>query len=81
MQFVEHLRIWYAKFPMIAKASFILPEWPHVKSITNGLKLLRQIHVVRLLWEKEKYLSQIALPIIYWVIDKDINGKISGALV
>jgi len=65
---------------MNAKAVFVLPEWPHVKPITNGLKFLRQILVVRLLLGKEKYLSQISLPIIYWVIDKDISVKMSFTL-
>jgi hypothetical protein len=59
------------------KAVFVLPEWPHVKFITDDLKLLRQIPIFRLLLRKETYLSQVSLPISYWVIDKDIFVKMS----
>ena len=81
MQRVEHLRTCHAKSPMNAKALFVLPEWPYVKSIRDVLQLLRHIPIVRLLLGKEKYLSQISLPIIYWVIDTDNYVKMSSTPV
>jgi hypothetical protein len=83
VQCVEHSCICYAKSAMNTKAIYILPEWPQFISATADLKLLRQISTVRLLFEKETYLSLsfLAYSLRYWVIDKDICVKMSSTHV
>ena len=75
VQYVEHLCTCYIKSSMNTKPVYVLHEWPQLISATAGHKLLRQISNVRLLFEKETYLSKSFLT--YWVIDKGISVKMS----
>jgi hypothetical protein len=45
VQCVDHIRTCHSKSPMNTKAVVVLPDWPQFKSVTTGLRLLRQVPI------------------------------------
>ena len=72
VQYIEHLCTCYAESQMNTKTIYVLLEWPQFIYVNDDLKLSRQISAVRLLFEKETYLSLSFLAYFLWVFDKNI---------